>query len=68
MLGAYNNIQLQVPTSTVGNYNTGIPLDCRPLTTENSKQFTVSSLLRLKQKRSHSDSHEKEGIFQYSLK
>ncbi|GLV42020.1 uncharacterized protein CBL_05021 [Carabus blaptoides fortunei] len=54
MLSGYNGLP-SLTTATGTNYpNTGT-IDCRPITTENSKQFTVSSLLRLKQKRTHTE-------------
>lgn len=59
MLGGYNGLP-SLTTATDANYsNTAAAatttIDCRPITTENSKQFTVSSLLRLKQKRTHTE-------------
>lgn len=56
MLGGYNGLP-SLTTATAANYSntTAATIDCRPITTENSKQFTVSSLLRLKQKRTHTE-------------
>lgn len=69
MLSGYNNGLPTIPTGIYNNINNnnnnnnsaGSTVDCRPITSENSKQFTVSSLLRLKHKRTHNDQPRCEG-------